>query len=144
MLLSLVVKNYSLNDVNNQPLIVRCWLGIQHKVACVIDIMFLWLCIMVCLQEYPHSSGLSLVLDNMPLTKCNIFLVLTIIKFEVNYIFRCHAITEDNYFIMPGLDLSGTPGLRPIGLSPGSWQTSLGLGSMSRYSAQIIICISKT
>ena len=24
----------------------------------------------------------------------------------------------------PRLDLSGTPGLRPIGLSPGSWQTS--------------------
>ena len=39
------------------------------------------------------------------------------------------------------LDLSGTPGLRPIGLSPGSWQTSLGLGSMSRFSAQILICI---
>ena len=41
----------------------------------------------------------------------------------------------------PRLDLSGTPGLRPFGLSPGSWQTSLGLGSMSRYSAQILICI---
>ena len=41
----------------------------------------------------------------------------------------------------PRLDLSGTPGLRPIGLSPGSWQTSLGLASMSRYSAQILICI---
>ena len=41
----------------------------------------------------------------------------------------------------PRLDLSGTPGLRPIGLSPGSWQTSLGLGSMSRYSGQILICI---
>ena len=41
----------------------------------------------------------------------------------------------------PRLDLSGTPGLRPIGLRPGSWQTSLGLGSMSRYSAQILICI---
>ena len=41
----------------------------------------------------------------------------------------------------PLLDLSGTPGLRPIGLIPGSWQTSLGLGSMSRYSAQILICI---
>ena len=41
----------------------------------------------------------------------------------------------------PRLDLSGTPGLRPIGLSPGSWQTSLGLGSMSRYSAKILICI---
>ena len=41
------------------------------------------------------------------------------------------------------LDLSGTPGVRPIGLSPGSWQTSLGLGSMSRYSAQILICITK-
>ena len=26
---------------------------------------------------------------------------------------------------------------------PGSWQTSLGLGSMSRYSAQILICISQ-
>ena len=39
------------------------------------------------------------------------------------------------------LDLSGTPGLRPIGLGPGSWQTGLGLGSMSRYSAQILICI---
>ena len=25
--------------------------------------------------------------------------------------------------------------------SPGSWQTSLGLGSMSQYSAQILICI---
>ena len=47
------------------------------------------------------------------------------------------------------------PGLRPIarspdvpdkscrGLSPGSWQTSLGLGSMSRYSAQILICVTK-
>ena len=44
----------------------------------------------------------------------------------------------------PRLDLSSTPGLRPIGLSPGSWQTSLGLGSMSRYSAQILICIIKT
>ena len=43
----------------------------------------------------------------------------------------------------PRLDLSGTPGLRPIGLSPGSWQTSLRLGSMSRYSAQILICIVK-
>ena len=42
----------------------------------------------------------------------------------------------------PRLDLSGTPGLRPTRLSPGSWQTSLGLGSMSRYSAQILICIS--
>ena len=41
----------------------------------------------------------------------------------------------------PRLDLSGTPGLRPIGLSPGSWQISLGLGSMSRYSALILICI---
>ena len=41
----------------------------------------------------------------------------------------------------PRLDLSGTHWLRPIGLSPGSWQTSLGLGSMSRYSAQILICI---
>ena len=41
----------------------------------------------------------------------------------------------------PWLDLSGTPGLRPIGLSPGSWQTSLGLGSMSRYSTHILICI---
>ena len=44
----------------------------------------------------------------------------------------------------PRLDLSGTPGFRPVGLSPGSWQTSLGLGSMSRYSAQILICIRKT
>ena len=43
----------------------------------------------------------------------------------------------------PRLDLSGTPGLRPIGLSPGSWQTSLGLGSMSRYSPQILICITQ-
>ena len=43
----------------------------------------------------------------------------------------------------PRLDLSGTPGFRPIGLSPGSWQTSLGLGSMSQYSAQILICITK-
>ena len=41
----------------------------------------------------------------------------------------------------PRLDITGTPVLRPIGLSPGSWQTSLGLGSMSRYSAQILICI---
>ena len=37
----------------------------------------------------------------------------------------------------PRLDLSGTAGLRPIG----SWQTSFGLGSISRYSAQILICI---
>ena len=36
----------------------------------------------------------------------------------------------------PRLDLSGTPGVRPI-----PWQTSLGLGSMSRYSAQILIYI---
>ena len=43
----------------------------------------------------------------------------------------------------PRLDLSGKPRLRPSGLSPGSWQTRLGLGSMSRYSAQILICISK-
>ena len=43
----------------------------------------------------------------------------------------------------PRLDLSGTPGLRPISLSPGSWQTSLGLGSMSRYSAQILIHITR-
>ena len=41
----------------------------------------------------------------------------------------------------PRLDLSGTPGFRPIGFRPGSWQSSLGLGSMSRYSAQILICI---
>ena len=41
----------------------------------------------------------------------------------------------------PRLDSSGTPGRRPIGLSPGSWQTSLGLGSTSRYSTQILICI---
>ena len=40
----------------------------------------------------------------------------------------------------PPLDLSGKPGLWPIGLSPGSWQTSLRLGSMSRYSAHILIC----
>ena len=46
-----------------------------------------------------------------------------------------------NMLPRPRLDLSGTPGLRPIGLSPGSWQSSLGLGSMSRYSAQILICI---
>ena len=44
-----------------------------------------------------------------------------------------------NMLHRPRLDLSDTPGLRPIGLSPGSWQTSLGLGSMSRYSAQILI-----
>ena len=43
----------------------------------------------------------------------------------------------------PRLDLSGTPGLRPIGLCLGSWQTSLGLGSMSRYSAQILVCITQ-
>ena len=41
----------------------------------------------------------------------------------------------------PRLDLSGTTGRRPIDLSPGSWQTSLGPGSMSRCSAQIIICL---
>ena len=43
----------------------------------------------------------------------------------------------------PLLDLSGTPGLWPIGLSPDSWPTSLGLGSMSWYSAQILIYITK-
>ena len=42
----------------------------------------------------------------------------------------------------PRLDLPGTPGLWPIGLSPGSWQTSPGLRSISRYPAQILICIS--
>ena len=41
----------------------------------------------------------------------------------------------------PRLDFSGIPGLRPIGLSPGPWQISLGLGSMSWYSVQILICI---
>ena len=40
--------------------------------------------------------------------------------------------------LRPRLDLSGTlHGLRPSG----SWQTSLGLGNTSRYSAQILICI---
>ena len=39
------------------------------------------------------------------------------------------------------LDLSGTPGLQPICLSPGSRQTSLGLGSISQYPAQILNCI---
>ena len=43
----------------------------------------------------------------------------------------------------PRLDLSGTSRLRPIGHSPGSWQSSLGLGSMSRYSSQILICITQ-
>ena len=41
----------------------------------------------------------------------------------------------------PRLYLSGALGPRPIGLNPGSWQASLGLGSMFRYSAQIFICI---
>ena len=41
----------------------------------------------------------------------------------------------------PRLDLSSTPGFLPIALSPGSWQFSLGLGSMSRYSTQILICM---
>ena len=41
----------------------------------------------------------------------------------------------------PRLDLSGTPGLRPIGLSPGvPDKSSRGLGSMSRYSVHILIC----
>ena len=42
----------------------------------------------------------------------------------------------------PRLDLSGTPGLRPIGLSPGSWQTSLGLGStdLNLYN-QCTVCL---
>ena len=39
------------------------------------------------------------------------------------------------------LDLWGTPGLRPVGFSPGFWQTNLGLDSMSRYSAHTLICI---
>ena len=45
-----------------------------------------------------------------------------------------------------GALVTPTPGLRPIALSPGSWQTSLGLGSMSQYmySAQILICIVNT
>ena len=47
-----------------------------------------------------------------------------------------------NLVLQSRLDLLGTPGFRPIGLSPGSWQTSLGLGSMSGYSEQISICIS--
>ena len=38
----------------------------------------------------------------------------------------------------PRMDLSGISGLQPIDLSPCSWQTSLSLGSMSRYSAQIL------
>ena len=41
----------------------------------------------------------------------------------------------------PQLDLSGTPRPMHIGLSPCFWQTSLGLGNMSRYPAQILICI---
>ena len=40
----------------------------------------------------------------------------------------------------PRQDLSGTRWLRPIGLSPGSWQNNHGLGSMSQHFAQILIC----
>ena len=36
---------------------------------------------------------------------------------------------------------SGTPGLLPVALEPGSWQRNCGLGSMSQCSAQILICI---
>ena len=54
---------------------------------------------------------------------------------------KMYAVKQIKMLPRPRLDLSGTPGLRPIGLSPGTWQTSLGLGSMSRYSAQILICI---
>ena len=43
----------------------------------------------------------------------------------------------------PRLNLSGAPGLRPLGLNPVPWQTSFGLGSMSRYSAQILFYITK-
>ena len=41
----------------------------------------------------------------------------------------------------PQLVLLGTPGFRPIGLWSGYWQTNLALGSMSRYSGEIVICI---
>ena len=44
----------------------------------------------------------------------------------------------------PRLDLSDTPGNRPISLSSVSWQTSLGLGTISRYSSQILIFIPQT
>ena len=65
------------------------------------------------------------------------------LKIEKMYAIKQIKICEEYRDMLPRprLDLSGTPGLRPIGLSPGSWQTSLGLGSMSRYSAQILICI---
>ena len=52
-----------------------------------------------------------------------------------------HCDTGKHMLPKPRLDLSGILGPRPIGLSLGSWQTSLGLGSMSRYSAQILTCI---
>ena len=41
----------------------------------------------------------------------------------------------------PRLNLTGTPGHRLVGLRSRSRQTSLGLGSMSRYSAEILMCI---
>ena len=52
---------------------------------------------------------------------------------------KCISVDENLriYIKLPRLDFSGTPGLRPIGY----WQTSLGLGSMSQYSAQILIWI---
>ena len=49
---------------------------------------------------------------------------------------RGNGLSYTNY---DRLDLSGTPGLQPIALSPGSWQTSLGLGSMPRCSALMLI-----
>ena len=60
------------------------------------------------------------------------------------YAIRQIKICAEYWDMLPGprLDLSGTPGLRPISLSPGSWQTSLGLCSMSQYSVHILICIS--
>ena len=44
------------------------------------------------------------------------------------------------YLTNPAEAWVACPGILHIGLSPGSWQTSLSLGSMSRYSAQILIC----
>ena len=66
-----------------------------------------------------------------------------ILKIEKMYFIQQIKISAEYRDMLPRprLDLSGTPGMRPIGPSPSSWRTSLGLGSMSRYSAQIWICM---
>ena len=60
-----------------------------------------------------------------------------------NVCYKQIEICAEYWDMLPGprLHLSGTPELQPIGLKPRFLTNSLGLGSLSRYSAQILISI---